>query len=523
MPLRPLFAAHAIACLAGLSIAAGCSTGRTIDEDGATHDGALDLGNAEATGGNGVGGRSADAGGVGGGNGLGGAGAQMPGTGGTDAGLATDADRADADPAGSDGAGPDVGAGTDAGQYRVTVMVSGGGTVTSEPAGIDCGTTCSMLAGPGPVTLTAHTTTGSAIRFSNWSDAACPGPARVCTLNIAAPTTVTATFTPITANLIFMTAATFQANLGSATAYDAKCNQAATAAGLNNLAGTAYVAMISDSASLGKDRLGLAVGWIRMDGTPFANTQSSLFDAGQVFNSIRFDENGDRLSEKFALTGSNGDGTLSIFNCANWTTTTGVAAAGAAMWGSSAGGPGWLTGVSGTCQVDQSLICMGKTRTNAVTPIVQSGKKIWQSPAYAVGSVTPDAQCQLNRPAGVTAAAAFVSFTNRPAASVLSPTAIYVRPDGTQVGTGAQLAAGGDLDSGIWQLGTGEYSSAVIWTGSTMPTALGTAASTCANWTSPSSTTEGQLGWSPYDTNLKWWSGGVSACSSQYFLYCVEP
>ena len=413
---------------------------------------------------------------------------------------------------------------TEPGQYRVTVTVSGAGTVTSAPAGINCGETCSMLFDPGAVTLTAQPANGSSVRFAGWSDAGCPGSSRSCALDVTAPTTVTASFTPVAANLIFVTAGTFPANLGSATAYDAKCNEAATAAGLNDASGTAYVSTVSDSASLGKDRLGTARGWVRMDGMPFADTQSSLFDATQVFNSIRFDENGSRLSNKFAFTGAEADGTLSIFNCANWTSTTAAGSAAFAMYGTSAGGPGdWNTGISNGCQVNQSLICMGKARTATVTPLVQSGKKIWQSPVYTMGSVTPDAQCQLNRPAGVAAASAFVSFTNRTAASVLSPTAIYVRPDGTQVGTGAQLAAGGDLDSGIWQFGTGGYSEAVVWTGSTLPSSTGTTDSTCANWTSPSSTTAGQLGETTYDTGPQWWSGFSFSCSSQYFLYRVEP
>ncbi len=69
---------------------------------------------------------------------------------------------------------------------------TGSGTVTSAPAGITCGTSCSASYASGTaVTLTATPTTGST--FTGWSGGGCSGSGS-CTVIMSAATTVTATF-----------------------------------------------------------------------------------------------------------------------------------------------------------------------------------------------------------------------------------------------------------------------------------------------------------------------------------------
>jgi len=69
---------------------------------------------------------------------------------------------------------------------------AGSGTVTSNPAGISCGVTCSAAFATGTmVTLTATPAAGSI--FSGWSGGSCTGTG-TCTVTLSAATTVTATF-----------------------------------------------------------------------------------------------------------------------------------------------------------------------------------------------------------------------------------------------------------------------------------------------------------------------------------------
>lgn len=68
----------------------------------------------------------------------------------------------------------------------------GGGKVTSQPGGIDCGATCSAAFDRGTsVTLTAAEDMDS--DFTGWSGGGC-GTQKTCTVSVAAATTVTATF-----------------------------------------------------------------------------------------------------------------------------------------------------------------------------------------------------------------------------------------------------------------------------------------------------------------------------------------
>lgn len=78
----------------------------------------------------------------------------------------------------------------------VTSSGSGSGTVTSSPAGISCGSTCSASYSPGrSVTLTATPTAGAT--FAGWSGA-CSGTAATCTVSMSAARFVFAGFTATT-------------------------------------------------------------------------------------------------------------------------------------------------------------------------------------------------------------------------------------------------------------------------------------------------------------------------------------
>jgi uncharacterized repeat protein (TIGR02543 family) len=74
----------------------------------------------------------------------------------------------------------------------LTVALSGSGTVTSAPGGINCGTSCSASYASGTnVTLTASAATGYS--FSGWIGA-CSGTSAGCTVSMSAARSVAATF-----------------------------------------------------------------------------------------------------------------------------------------------------------------------------------------------------------------------------------------------------------------------------------------------------------------------------------------
>ncbi len=79
-------------------------------------------------------------------------------------------------------------------RLNLTLDGNGSGSVTSDPAGIDCGPVCSSLFTTGSsATLTATADSGSV--FAGWAGA-CSGKQRACTVTMDAAHSVTASFAP---------------------------------------------------------------------------------------------------------------------------------------------------------------------------------------------------------------------------------------------------------------------------------------------------------------------------------------
>jgi Divergent InlB B-repeat domain len=80
-------------------------------------------------------------------------------------------------------------------RLAVTLAGDATGTVTSAPAGISCGATCSAQFAPGASVILTATPTGTPSSFAGWSSPMCPGTGP-CTQVLTADTTaITATFT----------------------------------------------------------------------------------------------------------------------------------------------------------------------------------------------------------------------------------------------------------------------------------------------------------------------------------------
>lgn len=419
------------------------------------------------------------------------------------------------------------------GGFRLTVALGGGstGTVTSVPAGVNCGADCNELyAGGTSVTLQARVSNGSGVMFGGWSGGGCSGVFRDCAVTVSASVTVTANFAPIQGNLVFVTSQTITADRGGLMPYDTLCNTLATAAGINDASNTAYRAWMSTSTSNATDRFALAQSFITMDGLVFGQ-KGPLLSNNQVLNPIRHDEQGrDRPYERI-ITGTDQYGFHSA-SCNDW---MGGAIIGVAFWGGMSGrGPGgWSNNVLNfDCTTPQRLYCMMYGARGTVTPATTAGKRIWvsQDMLFPSAGADPNATCLMFPPSGVTSSRALIARTTGSAAGALVPAQTYIRPDGVRIGTGAEIIAAGvdvmppnpplnALRSGIWQWGNGTYDNSEVWTGAFDLTTPGDAVSTCNDW--QSSGGQGQLG-SPWDTNRGFFAGRQYDCSVSRPVYCVE-
>jgi len=78
-------------------------------------------------------------------------------------------------------------------EYTLGVVKTGNGTVTSDPAGIDCGEDCTEVLGAGTlITLTA--TAGADSDFTGWSGTSCTNAEATCVITMDGNRAVTATF-----------------------------------------------------------------------------------------------------------------------------------------------------------------------------------------------------------------------------------------------------------------------------------------------------------------------------------------
>jgi uncharacterized repeat protein (TIGR02543 family) len=126
---------------------------------------------------------------------------------------------------------------------KLTVAKRGSGTITSSPAGINCGTTCSASYARGTsVTLTASAATGYS--FAGWSGA-CSGTSASCTVSVTGTRRVTATFTPNVVNYYTLTVS--KSGAGSVTSSPAGIN-CGTACSASYASGTSVTLTVTPAS-----------------------------------------------------------------------------------------------------------------------------------------------------------------------------------------------------------------------------------------------------------------------------------
>jgi hypothetical protein len=419
------------------------------------------------------------------------------------------------------------------GLVRITVTKQGQGRVTSQPPGIDCGDTCSALFDPATeIALVAEPAAGRL--FVRFDGAVCDARASECSLPGDVSRAVSATFSELINNRAFISSETFAPTLGSTAAYDAACNRLAVAAGLSTQADAAFIAAMSTSAAPFVSRLKPGVhGWVGVDGRAFVD-RLDLFDFSTVYYPLTWDEAGNWVSVSQFMTGTAPDGSANPNNCADWTdaSATSVALATGSLLG-----PGWwISSGSVRCSEVAPILCLENSKTDTLVRPAVAGKLIWRTNTpYVPGSMTPDNKCQSERPPGVSAARAFVSYPSTPASDVIDPAALYVRPDGSLVGPGDLLRFGSlssvatslarMLQTGIWQSADGSYANVddrMTWTGASHIFDSAQPGESCDGWTSTAGT--GIQGNSLLSSAGYWQNTAEQIpCTTPAHLYCVEP
>ncbi len=410
--------------------------------------------------------------------------------------------------------------------HGLTVVKAGTGfgTVTSSPAGINCGADCTETYDlDTSVTLNAvaaSTPISQDSTFTGWSGGGCSGTG-ACVVTMSAAQTVTATFS-LEPNYAFVTSTTHTGNLGGLTGADAICQARASAA---SLPGTYRAWLSSDTTSVAS-RLGTASGWIRPDGKPFALSQSDLYQGREIYP-LRLSETGVDLGSQSVWSASTANGMINdVGTCTNWTSAAAALTSQAGR--TSALGDVWTNVYTVlTCSSQARLACFGIDRAATIPPLPPvAGRRVFvsnQPITPSNGIAAADAICN-----GEASAAglpgtyrALLATTTASAASRFNATGPFIRPDNAVVAVGNALFAAAFWDTSINVTASGFHVGlGAAWTGASSPTALGTVASTCNDWSS--STENGRLGHVyDSDTSIAFAQGGGS-CASTFQVYCVQ-
>ena len=359
----------------------------------------------------------------------------------------------------------------------------------------------------------------------------------VCNVTLSADTNVSLGFTR--ANVAFVTESTWPSNLGSVTAYDTVCRNIARDAGLfeDPADGGVWVAWLSQSDGGVLTRLrfadgGLPRGWIRPDGRVVA---SGDIVSAQLRAPLLMTERQRLLDGGVVMTGTQGDGGASGFDCMGWSVATGSRPT---LGVPSRTDEGWTSGVTGfpTCGPSRLYCLEGNLRRSLVVPRRPTNSRLaFLSIASVAGTVSP-------------AATDTICVDEARDAGLLSQNFISLRSL-TDAGTAAQRLS---LDGGTWHRTDGmravldpqaafagtqpllapidrnARAAAVpgnqhTWTGAPFPAS--NAGPSCNGWGGAGAEGSGRVGGA--SDAFGWWTiaSGLTndVCADLNRFYCFEP
>lgn len=194
-------------------------------------------------------------------------------------------------------------------------------------------------------------TTGVAARWTNYSAMSCSAASSLLCMQAGAGTAL-----PQFASAgkkVFVTSATYNGNLGGLAGADAKCQTAASSAGLANAAN--FKAWLSDSTTDAVSRLTSDGPWVRLDGVPVAGSKADLTD-DSINTSLAVTENTTYFANNLgAWTGTLKSGLKDTNTCNNWSdATVGFSGTSGAV---SSSNDGWTQMSATVCNASFHLYC----------------------------------------------------------------------------------------------------------------------------------------------------------------------
>jgi hypothetical protein len=311
---------------------------------------------------------------------------------------------------------------------------------------------------------------------------------------------------PPNVGIVFVTFASFPANLGGLAGADAKCM--AAVAGLDIAKGRSFVALLQTSTVTMESRLTGNGGWQTPSGAPIARTKEDFVN-GTTLNPLVENEKREPIptEENFAWNGK--DLLSGSANCADWTATTGKASLGLVRTTLP------LQPASFDCTGNRPLICVSKDAIDTFVLPAPTEKRLFMTSVPYAADKTPNICNVEAMAAGVSGRFSILRY---PFAALTAPKysrrtdnipVLFRLVDGVyEPSTFLNRTVNGNV------IQPTEFGAAVsVWTGA-MKT-------DCKGWSIADSDTRGEIGNAIFATRDAF-SAKPLPCNQMAHFYCVE-
>jgi hypothetical protein len=192
---------------------------------------------------------------------------------------------------------------------------------------------------------------GTTQRWTNLSTAGCGGARRLLCMQTGTGRALSAITAPTGSKKVFVTASSYNGNLGGLSGADAICQSRASVLSLANA--DKFKAWLSDGASNAIDRFVSDGPWYRLDGVKVADNKADVID-GEIFTSINY--TGTSYIGNSVWTGTTEAGLSNSPYCLSWTSNAGTENG---TFGSSTMTDFWWTEWPGTwaCDFNSVIYC----------------------------------------------------------------------------------------------------------------------------------------------------------------------